>query len=237
LVVIGIVLFGTMALVTPFLQNVIGYPILTAGFLLAGRGIGTLIAMVIVGRLMKLIEARYLVLTGLVLSAITLNWMSGFTEMVSGKTIVISSIVQGFGLGLVFVPLSTVAFTTLPGYLRTDGTSMLTLVRNVGSSIGISMVIAQLTSTTIRMHAHLAEYVTPFNNALQMPDVAANLSLSSQTGQAMMDQIITQQAAVIAYANDFKLLMYLTLVTLPLVFVIGSSRLPTNSGDPAMAID
>ena len=78
---------------------------------------------------------------------------------------------QGFGLGLVFVPLSTVAFTTLPGYLRTDGTSILTLVRNVGSSIGISMVIAQLTSTTTRMHAHLVEYVTPFNNALQMPDV------------------------------------------------------------------
>jgi DHA2 family multidrug resistance protein len=235
--VIGIVLFGTMALVTPFLQNVIGYPILTAGFLLAGRGIGTLIAMVMVGRLLKLIEARYLVLTGLMLSAFTLNWMSGFTEIVAGKTIVMSSIVQGFGLGLVFVPLSTVAFTTLPGYLRTDGASMLTLVRNVGSSIGISMVIAQLTSTTTRMHAHLAEYVTPFNNALQMPDVAANLSLSSQTGQAMMDQIITQQAAVIAYGNDFKLLMYLTLVTLPLVFIIGSSRLPPKSGEPAMAID
>jgi DHA2 family multidrug resistance protein len=237
MVVIGIVLFGTMALVTPFLQNVIGYPILSAGLLLAGRGIGTLIAMIMVGRLLKLIEARYLVLAGLMLSAYTLNWMSGFTEMVSGQTIVLSSIVQGFGLGLVFVPLSTVAFTTLPGYLRTDGTSMLTLVRNVGSSIGISMVIAQLTSTTTRMHAHLAEYVTPFNNALQMPDVAANLPLSTQTGQAMLDQIITRQAAVIAYANDFKLLMYLTLAVLPLVFIIGSARLPQSSEEPVMAID
>jgi DHA2 family multidrug resistance protein len=237
MVVIGIVLFGTMALVTPFLQNVIGYPILSAGLLLAGRGIGTLIAMLMVGRLLKLIEARYLVLVGLMLSAFTLNWMSGFTEMVDGKTIVMSSIVQGFGLGLVFVPLSTVAFTTLPGYLRTDGTSMLTLVRNVGSSIGISMVIAQLTSTTTRMHAHLAEYVTPFNNALQMPDVAANLSLASPTGLATMDRIITQQAAVIAYANDFKLLMYLTLATLPLVFIIGSARVPQNSDEPAVTID
>ena len=237
MVVIGIVLFGTMALVTPFLQNVMGYPILSAGILLAGRGIGTLIAMLMVGRLMKLIEARYLVLTGLLLSAYTLNWMSGFTEMVPGKTVVISSIVQGFGIGLVFVPLSTVAFTTLPAYLRTDGTSMLTLVRNIGSSIGISMVIAQLTSTTTRMHAHLAEYVTPFNNALQMPDVAANLSLSSPAGQAMLDQLVTQQAAVIAYANDFKLLTYLTLVVLPLVFVIGSARLPQGSDEPAVAMD
>jgi len=145
--------------------------------------------------------------------------------------------VQGFGIGLVFVPLSTVAFTTLPAYLRTDGTSMLTLVRNIGSSIGISMVIAQLTSTTTRMHAHLAEYVTPFNNALQMPDVAANLSLSSPAGQAMLDQLVTQQAAVIAYANDFKLLTYLTLVVLPLVFVIGSARLPQGSDEPAVAMD
>jgi DHA2 family multidrug resistance protein len=237
MVVIGIVLFGTMALVTPFMQHVIGYPILTAGFLLAGRGIGTLIAMLIVGRLLKLIEARYLVLTGLMLSAFTLNWMADFTEMVSSQTIVLSSVVQGFGLGLVFVPLSTVAFTTLPGYLRTDGTSMLTLVRNIGSSIGISVVIAQLTSTTTRMHAHLAEYVTPFNAALQMPDVASKLSLSSPTGQAMMEQIVTQQASVIAYANDFKLLMYLTLATLPLVFIIGSARVPQTSDQHAMAID
>jgi DHA2 family multidrug resistance protein len=237
MVVIGIVLFGTMALVTPFMQNVIGYPILTAGLLLAGRGIGTLIAMLMVGRLMKVIEARYLVLTGLCLSAFTLNWMSGFTEMVSSQTLVMSSIVQGFGLGLVFVPLSAVAFTTLPAYLRTDGASILTLVRNIGSSIGISVVIAQLTSTTIRMHAHLAEYVTPFNNALQMPDVASTLSLTDPTGLAMMDQIITQQATVIAYANDFKVLMYLTLVTLPLVFAIGTTLSPRNSQEPAMAID
>jgi DHA2 family multidrug resistance protein len=237
MVVIGIVLFGTMALVTPFMQNVIGYPILTAGLLLAGRGIGTLIAMLMVGRLMKVIEARYLVLTGLCLSAFTLNWMSGFTEMVSSQTLVMSSIVQGFGLGLVFVPLSAVAFTTLPAYLRTDGASILTLVRNIGSSIGISVVIAQLTSTTIRMHAHLVEYVTPFNNALQMPDVASTLSLTDPTGLAMMDQIVIQQATVIAYANDFKVLMYLTLVTLPLVFAIGTTLSPKNAQEPAMAID
>jgi DHA2 family multidrug resistance protein len=87
------------------------------------------------------------------------------------------------------------------------------------------------------MHAHLAEYITPFNNALQMPDVAANLSLSSSTGQAMLDQLVTQQAAVIAYANDFKLLTYLTLVVLPLVFVIGSARVPQGSDEPAMAMD
>ena len=224
MVVIGVVLFGTMALVTPFMQNVIGYPILTAGILLAARGVGTLIAMVMVGRLMRMIEPRYLVLGGLALAAYTLDQMVGFTDQTSSRTIVVASIVQGFGLGLVFVPLSTVAFATLPERLRTEGTAILTLVRNIGSSVGISMVIAELTNTTVRMHAHLAEFITPFNDALKMPDVSAILGTATDTGRALIEQLLTQQAAIIAYANDFKLLMYLTLATIPLVFIIGSSH-------------
>ena len=233
MVVIGVVLFGTMALVTPFMQNVIGYPILTAGILLAARGVGTLIAMIIVGRLLTMIEARYLVLGGLALATYTLSQMVSFTDQTSSQTIVSASIVQGFGLGLVFVPLSTVAFTTLPDRLRTEGTAILTLVRNIGSSIGISMVIAQLTNSTIRMHANLVEQVTPFNNALQMPDVASILSMVTDSGRAMMDLIITQQASIIAYANDFNLLMYLTMATIPLVFFIGSSKVARMSGGSA----
>jgi DHA2 family multidrug resistance protein len=235
MVVIGVVLFGTMALVTPFMQNVIGYPILTAGLLLAGRGIGTLIAMIMVGRLLKVIEARWLVLAGLVLATFTLYQMVDFTDQTSSRTLVVTSVIQGFGLGLVFVPLSTVAFATLPGYLRTEGTAILTLVRNVGSSIGISMVIAQLTNTTVRMHAHLTEYITPFNNALQAPDVSAILNTATDTGRAMLDVMVTQQATIIAYANDFKLLMYLTLATFPFVLLIGSSRVSGGGSPPAIA--
>jgi DHA2 family multidrug resistance protein len=233
MVVIGVVLFGTMALVTPFMQNVMGYPILTAGFLLASRGIGTLIAMILVGRLMKWIEARYLVLIGLLVAVATLSRMVDFTDQTSPREIVIVSIIQGFGLGLVFVPLSTVAFTTLAGHLRTEGSAILTLVRNIGSSIGISMVIAELTSTTTAMHARLVEAVTPFNQALAMPD-AAMLNMTTDTGRAMMNAIVGQQAAIIAYANDFKLLMYLTLATIPFVFFIGSSR-ARPQGKPATA--
>jgi DHA2 family multidrug resistance protein len=239
MVVIGVVLFGTMALVTPFMQNVVGYPILTAGLLLASRGVGTLVAMILVGRLLKVIEARYLVLAGLTLATLTLNRMVDFTDQTSSLTIVETSIAQGFGLGLVFVPLSTVAFMTLPGHLRTEGSAILTLVRNLGSSIGISMVIAQLTNETIRAHAYLSEYVTPFNNALQAPAVSSILSTTTATGRAMLDRMVTEQAAIIAYANDFKLLMYLTAATIPLVFFIGSSRMPqpTASNEPVHALD
>jgi DHA2 family multidrug resistance protein len=125
---------------------------------------------------------------------------------------------------LVFVPLSTVAFMSLPGALRTEGSAMLTLVRNVGSSIGISVVIANLTSSTQLMHARLGEYITPFNNALQMPDVASTLNLNTDLGKAMLDQIVTLQANVIAYSNDFVLLMWLTLASMPLLLIIGTSK-------------
>jgi DHA2 family multidrug resistance protein len=229
---IGVVLFGTMALVTPFLQNVIGYPILSAGLLLAGRGIGTLAAMIMVGRLMRIIEARWLVLAGLGLAALTLDQMVGFTNNSSSSTILTVSVVQGFGLGLVFVPLSTVAFATLPGHLRTEGTAILTLVRNIGSSVGISIMIAQLTETTTEMHAHLVEYITPFSNALSMPDVSSILSLSTDTGRALLEMLVTQQAVIIAYANDFKVLMLLTIAVIPFVLVIGTARAPGTPTEP-----
>ena len=236
MVLIGVTLFGTMALVTPFLQNVMNYPILSAGMLLASRGIGTLVAMMTVGRLMQIIEARYLVLAGLLITAFTLSEMTGFTDNTSSRTIAIFSVMQGVGLGLVFVPLSTVAFATLPGHLRTDGAAILTLVRNIGSSIGISMVIAELTNTTVKMHAHLTEYVTPFSNPLKMPDVASILNTATDQGRALIDAMITQQAAIIAYGNDFKLLMVLTLIAIPLVFLIRTSK-KAGAGDHDAVLD
>src|ERR1035441_6506100 len=105
--------------------------------------------------------------------------MPGFSLDTSQTTIVITSILQGVGLGLLFMPVTSVAFLTLPGDMRNGATSITTLVRNIGSSIGISMMIANLTSTTTIMHARIVEGVTPFNDALQMPDVAANLNLGT----------------------------------------------------------
>src|SRR5262244_1799213 len=166
--VMGLVLYSTMALSSPYLQNVLGYPIITAGILLASRGCGTFVAMMLVGRLLRYFEARTLIICGLIVTAASLFQMTGWTDQTGVPEIVTVSIVQGFGFGLVFVPLSTVSFMTLSNQLRTDGTSMLTLVRNVASSIGISIVIAQLTEGSRRVHAILNENVNPFNHAMQM---------------------------------------------------------------------
>jgi DHA2 family multidrug resistance protein len=185
MVVIGVVLFGTMALITPFMEYALGFPIQTAGFLLGSRGVGTLLTMMAAPRLMRLLETRYLILCGLTLTGGTLYYMTGFSLDTTQYTIVVTSIIQGVGLGLLFVPITTAAFLTLPGDLRNSGTSILTLVRNIGSSVGISMVIANLTDKTIEMHARIVEDVTPFNDALQMPDMAAKLNIHTDAGLAM----------------------------------------------------
>jgi DHA2 family multidrug resistance protein len=224
-----------MALVTPFMQLVLGYPIQTAGFLLGSRGVGTLLTMMAAPRLMKLVETRYLILAGLLLCAGTLYEMTGFSFDTTQSTIVIISIVQGIGLGLLFVPITTAAFQTLPGNLRNGGTAMLTLIRNIGSSIGISMVIANLTDKSIEMHARLTESVTPFNDALQMPDVAAHIDVHSNLGLALLDSIVTKQATMLGYLNDFKLLMVLSLAVVPLILIISKSQ-PGNNGKPAEAV-
>ena len=221
--VMGLVLFSTMALASPYLQSVIGYPIMTAGLLLATRGCGTFVAMMLVGRLMRFIEARTLIVTGLLTMALSLYVMTGWTDQTSVPTIVVTSIAQGFGLGLVFVPLSTVAFLTLPNNLRTDGTSMLTLVRNVASSIGISVVIAELTEGGRRAYAVLNENVTPFNDAMRMPDVARLLDMNTDAGRALMDAVLQVQAQVIAFARDYQLVMMVTLCAVPLTLMIGST--------------
>jgi DHA2 family multidrug resistance protein len=222
--VMGLVLFSTMALSSPYLQNVIGYPIITAGLLLATRGCGTFVAMMLVGRMMKVIEARTLIISGLALMSGSLFFMTGWTDQTGVPEIVIISIIQGFGLGLVFVPLSTVAFLTLPNHLRTDGTSMLTLLRNVASSIGISVVIAQLTEGSRRVYAILSQHINPFNHALQMPDVRSMIDLGSDAGRAMADAMVGVQSQIIAFSLDYQLVMIVTLCAIPLAIMIGSTK-------------
>jgi len=235
--VMGLVLYSTMALSSPYLQNVIGYPIITAGVLLASRGCGTFVAMMIVGRLMRHIEARTLIITGLGLTALSLFYMTAWTDQTGVQEIVTVSVVQGFGFGLVFVPLSTVAFLTLPGHLRTDGTSMLTLMRNVMSSVGISIVIAQLTEGSRRIYAILNNHVNPFNHAMQMPDFTRMIDMATDKGRAMADAMLNIQAQIIAFSQDYQLVMIFILCSIPLAVVIGSTKASLRSRqEPEQAV-
>jgi DHA2 family multidrug resistance protein len=231
---VGIILLATLALLTPYLQNLMGYPVLTAGLVMAPRGMGTMAAMIIVGRIINRVDPRALVLTGLALTAFALWEMTGFTPNVSQGTLIRTGIVQGFGLGFIFVPLSTITFATLAPEYRTQAASLFSLVRNIGSSIGISIVIFLLGHNAQVMHAELVEHVTPFNHALQMPDVARIWNLATTAGRAALNAEITRQSTIIAFVDDFKLMMFVALAAMPLVLVLRRTRAQGGGGAEAV---
>ncbi len=218
--VVGVILLATLALLTPYLQNLKGFPVLDAGILLAPRGIGTMVAMMIVGRLINRFDPRLMVVAGLALTAFVLWRMTGFTTDVSRATFVVTGALQGLGLGLMFVPLSTVTFATLSPALRTQGTALFSLSRNIGSSVGISIVSFLLTRNMQIVHADLAVNATPFNEALRQGGAAHIWNLTTLAGRAALDLEIQRQAAIIAYADDFKFMMFLALAALPLTLLL-----------------
>jgi DHA2 family multidrug resistance protein len=217
--VCGIQHLAVMALMATFLQNIVGYPIIDAGWLLGSRGAGMAFSMLFAGRLMNRIGVHTLLFFGLLGNVVALYYTTEFSPDTTRWTIIWTSMLQGAGLGLLFVPLNTIALSTLPARLRTEGTALWTLIRNMGSSVGVSVVVANLTNKTILMHARLAESVTPFNQALNDP-TAAMLDPSTDIGRALLENLITQQAAIIAYANDFKLLMVMSLLAFPLILLV-----------------
>jgi DHA2 family multidrug resistance protein len=129
-----------------------------------------------------------------------------------------------FPFGFIFVPLSTITFATLEPRLRTEATAMFSLMRNIGSSIGISIVVTLLAQNTQVNHASLAARVTPYRAALQTPSVAAFWDITEASGLGMLNGEITRQAATIAYLNDFTLMMYVTLLALPLLLLLRVPR-------------
>jgi DHA2 family multidrug resistance protein len=217
--ILGLLLLATMALITPFLQNLMGYPVVTAGLVLSPRGLGTMAAMMVVGRLISRVDPRWLITAGLLFTAWSLWMMSRFTSEVSISVLVWSGVIQGVGLGFIFVPLSTIAFATLPAPLRTQGTALFSLVRNAGSSIGISIVIFLLTRTTQVAHAGLAEGFTAFNANLHRPD-GRLWDPATHAGRLMADAEISRQATTIAYIDDFWLMMLVSFAALPLVVIL-----------------
>jgi len=225
--IIGLTYYASLALQPPYLQDLMQYPIVTAGLVMGPRGVGTMGAMLVVGRLIGRVDIRVLLGTGLVLTAGSFYVMTGWTPDVSAWTIVIVGIVQGIGLGFVFVPLSTVTLATLPSAERAEGAGIYSLSRNIGSSIGISVVNSLLTQNTQINHAEISRHITALNRAFDDPMVARYWNPLTAAGRAALDAVITRQAQIIAYIDDYKLLMIATLAAIPLLIVF--SR-PSHGG-------
>ena len=217
---ISVVLLATTALLPPLLQRIMGFPTVTTGLVLAPRGIGTMVAMLLVGRLLRFIDPRLIIVVGLGFTAWGLWGMTGFTAEMDSWPIIHTGISMGFGLGLVFVPMSTVGFATLPPELRTESAALFSLVRNIGSSIGISMVSVVLTRNIQVNHAELAERMTAFSPSIDAAAHAVGMSASSGPFAAVLDQITTLQATMLSYVDDFQLMMYVSIAALPLVLLL-----------------
>ncbi len=234
--IVGITYLASMALMTPYLQTLMGYPVVTAGIVMGPRGVGTMVCMLLVGRLMGKVDIRLLLTTGLLLTAWAMDNMTGWTPDVSQWTIATTGFIQGMGLGFLFVPLTTVTFATLPPEKRADGTGLYNLSRNIGSSVGISVVSYLLVRNSQVNHAELASHVTAVNHAFDHGAVLHALNPLTAAGRAALDKVIQMQAAIISYANDFKLMMILSLAAIPLVLLL--RRAPAQpAADHAVVMD
>jgi len=221
---VGVLLLATMALLPPFLQSLLGFPVITAGYVLAPRGAGTMLAMMVVGRLVGKVDTRLLVLTGLGLMAWSLHAMTQWSIEVGPREIISTGIVQGVGLGFIFVPLSAIAFATLAPRYRNEGTAMFSLIRNIGSSVGISLVMTVLGHEAQSSHAALSEAISPFRDAFQAPGLPSIWSWSTELGRAALNAEVSRQALTIAYINDFRFMMYLSLLAVPLLLLLRAPR-------------
>jgi DHA2 family multidrug resistance protein len=227
--IVGITYLASMALMTPYLQTLMGYPVVTAGLVMGPRGLGTMACMFVVGRLIGKVDTRLLLMIGLLLTAWAMYDMTGWNPNVSQWTIAVTGFIQGAGLGFLFVPLTTVTFSTLAPEQRADGTGLYNLSRNVGSSVGISIVSYLLIRNDQVNHATIASHVTAVNRAFGNGAVLHAFSPWTAAGRAALDQMVQLQASIISYIDDFKLMMILSLAAVPLVLLLRSVPVATDS--------
>jgi DHA2 family multidrug resistance protein len=226
--VMGVMMFAGLALLPPLLQTLLGYSVLQSGFLTAPRGIGTLISMIVVGRLTSRVDARLLVLVGLLLLAYSLWQMSGFSLGMDRRPVIVSGVVQGLSLGLIFVPMNTAAFGTLAARFRTTAAALFNLSRSVGGSVGISIMTLMLARNLQVSHSDLAAHVTDYSLPPVDPAITQGIPPATDTVLMMLDNEINRQAMMIAYIDDFYLMMILTLCVAPLLLLLKKARPPED---------
>ena len=231
--VIGIILLASLALLPPMLGRIFGYPTITTGLVMGPRGVGTMISMILVGKLVRKVDNRFLVILGLILTASSLYFMTDFSPQMGSGPVIWTGVLQGLGLGLVFVPLSTIAFSTIDAKYRADATSLFSLVRNIGSSIGISIVSVMLARNIQTNHVELGAAISAYNPVLRQ--VSPGAVAGNGVALAQLDGLVNQQAAMISYINDFKLMMIVTLAAIPLALILRKPKMMATRGAPVAA--
>jgi DHA2 family multidrug resistance protein len=227
---IGAILTGTSALLPTMMQVMMNYPVFTTGMAMTPRGFGTMIAMFVVARIIGRVDLRLIILFGLGLILVSLRQMMGFSLTMNEGPIILSGFLQGFGLGCTAVPLNMIALSNLPRSIMTQGTALRSLMRNLGGSIGISILEAQLSDITQTVHSRLVEQLRPDNPLAHAPYLAPPFSLTSPSGIAALNAEVTRQAAMVAYIDGFLLMTMIVLACLPLLLLV---QVPSRRAAPA----
>ncbi len=220
MLLVGMMMFGIFALLPPMLQNLYGYSVYDTGVLLAPRGVGILLAMYIAAKFTGKIDPRYIILTGLLITAASMWIMTSWSLQMDWHWIVYTGLFQGFGMGFVFIPLNGIAFSTLPMRMRTDGSALLYLFRSLGGSFGISVMTTMLARNIQTSHEDLASNITASSMNAVDPSAADRLGTLGEAALQLINLEINRQAAMIAYLDDFKLMMILLIIMSPLVFFL-----------------
>lgn len=219
-VLFGGMLFGSLVLIPPFVQNLGGYSLIDSGLILAPRGAGAMFAALFVGRMLKYIDPRKMIVFGMATAALTMWQLSAFTEDIDMTTIITINFIQGIAFSCFIIPVNTVAFSTIASEHRDAGTSFYSLLNNIGRSMGIALLAGFLLRNTQVSHSVLVEHVSPFNSYIQhfgMPDI---WTLTDPAGLAAINQTLTRQAELISYIADFRLLAIVLVVCIPVTFLM-----------------
>jgi DHA2 family multidrug resistance protein len=217
---LGLLLYATRALLPPLLQNLMDYPVTTTGLVTAPSGLGTMLAMLMAGRMVGRMDSRLILALGFGLTAVSLWQMSGYAPQVAEWDIIWPGFIQGMGIGFTSVPLTTMTFSTLDRQLRPEGTAIFSLSRNIGSSIGISVMQTLLVRNTATMHSSLTEHITRGALATGHDALGRVFNLSTTTGMAALNSVLHDQASFIAYMDDFRLMFWMTVLSIPCLWLM-----------------
>jgi len=236
MVVIGVVMFATMALLPPMLQQLFGFGVIDTGETLMPRGVGTLLTMQLSGFVIRRgFDPRILVAAGFAIAGLSLWEMSSWSLQVDYAHVAMSGFIQGIGMGLVFIPLNASAFATLGPALRTDGSSLLNLSRSIGSSIGISVVTALMARNLQVGHSDLGAHINGSITDLVDFTTIDRFQTIGEAALRIVDAEVNRQAAMVAYVDNFYLMMWLSFAAIPLVAMMRKPDL--RRGAPGAADD
>jgi MFS transporter, DHA2 family, multidrug resistance protein len=238
----GFGLYAGLVLTPVLLQTLMGYPALQAGWLMAPRGLGSVVAMPLVGLAIERTDPRRLIATGFLVSAATMWWLGILNLNAGFWDFFWPQFFQGIGLGLLFVPLTTVTMDRIRPEAMGAATSLFNLMRNIGGSVGIATIETMLARMNQSHSNQLIQHVDPYSPVTQQMFLGlratfmargADAATATQRAYAALYGMVQKQAAILSFLDGFKLVALVFLVLVPFVFIM---RKPAHHGGPGMMV-